>query len=81
MPWPKPGEHQYRIVPDNYAGFEVQTRSFWMPFWHMPEVNTRKTLEEAEKLAEHFARKRVTGVVKYLGVLPRKSEKQHDRHV
>lgn len=72
MSWPKLGEHQYRIVRDKYAGFEVQTRSFWLPFWHMPEVNTRPNLEAAEKLAECFAHKKATKVVKYLGVLPKK---------
>jgi hypothetical protein len=24
---------EYRIVRDNYAGFEVQRRTWWWPFW------------------------------------------------
>jgi len=70
IPWPKHGERQYRIVQDRYSGFEVQFRTFWMPFWRMPIVNTRHSLEAAETLAEEVeSTYRKKGVVKYLGVL------------
>jgi hypothetical protein len=70
IPWPKYGERQYRIVTDKWAGFEVQFRTFWNPFWRMPNVNTSRTLQEAEELAQRIESRYCTkGVVKYLGVL------------
>lgn len=70
IPWPKHGERQYRIVHDKYSGFEVQFRTFWMPYWRTPFVNTRHSLEAAESLAEEIeSAYRTKGVIKYLGVL------------
>lgn len=51
-------KRQYRIVTDNFSGFEVQKRLWYYPFWfqirsenRLP-VNTHKTIESAEKLIE-----------------------------
>jgi len=41
-----------RIVTDDYAGFEVQHRYRWWPFWIQTRgTNTHSTLEAAEKWA------------------------------
>lgn len=70
IPWPKHGERQYRIVQGSHSCFVVQFRTFWMPFWRMPIVNTLHSLEAAETLAEDVeSTYRKNGVVKYLGVL------------
>ncbi len=59
----------YRIVRDNYAGYEVQCRPWWWPFWYQAGfVNTHVSLERAEQYAlEHSKR-----YVKYLGNLSKK---------
>lgn len=58
-------KNEYRIVEDNYAGFEVQIRRWWFPMWRQVGVNTHSTLERAEASAKGHAR----GAVKYLGRL------------
>ena len=45
---------RYRIITDNCAGFEVQYKYPWWPFWIQTgnngyPVNTHKTLEQAKK--------------------------------
>lgn len=58
---------EYRIVEDRWAGFEVQIRTRWWPFWRQPRTNTHSTMEAAERWALAYA----TGPkVKYLGKLP-----------
>ncbi len=44
----------YRIVSDDFRGFEVQIKRWWFPFWvqkhHYPySVNTFGSLDEAKK--------------------------------
>lgn len=62
---------EYRIVRDNYRGFEVQIRRWWWPFWkQVGFTNTHYSIEEAEQFAADHARGYVapaqdTG--KYLG--------------
>lgn len=49
-------KRQYRIVADDYLGFEVQySYKFW-PFWiQLYYTNTSHTIERAERLiAEHI---------------------------
>ena len=41
-------ETRYRIVTDRFAGYEVQSRPWWWPFWDMVSANTSCTVEEAE---------------------------------
>ena len=38
---------RYRIVTDRYAGFEVQQRLWWLPWWHQPQTNTHCSIEQA----------------------------------
>lgn len=53
----------YRIVTDNYLGYEAQVWRAWFPFWvQIGHTNTFKTVEEAE----NFIKNR--GVVKYVDV-------------
>lgn len=49
---------QYRIVKDDFCGFEVQKRVWYFPFWFQIRdvkgltTNTNTTIDEAEKLIE-----------------------------
>jgi hypothetical protein len=52
---------KWRIVRDNYAGYEVQCRRLWFPFWIQVRVNTHRTLEGAKD----FLRASKGGVVYY----------------
>lgn len=47
---------EYRIVRDGFAGFEVQIKRWWWPFWSMIGSNTHPNIERAEKYAEDHAR-------------------------
>ncbi len=46
----------YRIMPDNWLGFECQKRVWWFPFWLQMGTknhylsNTFETREQAEEL-------------------------------
>jgi hypothetical protein len=55
---------KYRIVTDNYNGFEVQEGFILLPFiwWELTGSNTHSTLKKAEE----FARNNQKKVVKYL---------------
>lgn len=62
---------EYRIVSDRYAGYEVQKRVWWWPFWRQVGFsNTHSTIERAEAFALGDANR----IVKYLGSLT--SQKQ-----
>lgn len=44
---------KYRVVRDDWSGFEVQEKSWWWPFWVQSRrggayANTHKTLEAAK---------------------------------
>jgi hypothetical protein len=55
---------EYRIVTDNWCGFEVQIRRWWWPFWTQADFsNTHSSMEAAELWAARHAQKQV----KYLG--------------
>ena len=43
---------KYRVVPDSYAGFEVQHRTIWLPFWRPHACNTFSNLESAKEYIE-----------------------------
>jgi len=41
---------KYRIVRDKYLGYEVQSWSWWFPFWRPHDFcNTHPTLERAKE--------------------------------
>jgi hypothetical protein len=39
---------RYRIVTDNFLGFEVQKWVWWFPIWREPITNTHSTVEKAK---------------------------------
>lgn len=46
---------KYRIVPDNYNGFEVQRKSTWWPFWvQLGGSNTHSSLEKAKEYLNNW---------------------------
>ncbi len=55
----------YRIVRDNYNGYEVQSWRWWWPFWIQGRTNTHSTVERAEEYALACTKR----CVKYLGRL------------
>jgi hypothetical protein len=61
-------ETRWRIVRDDYLGFEVQCRPWFCPIWFQPRVNTSHTIEIAEAVAE---RMRAGTVVKALPPIKR----------
>jgi hypothetical protein len=64
--WGYQMKNRYRIVTDDYAGYEVQVWRCWWPFWWQAGfANTFLTVEDAEAFAIRHAK----GVVKYLGWL------------
>lgn len=45
--------NRYRIVADNYAGYEVQVKRWWFPVWIQKGfVNTFCTIERARDYAK-----------------------------
>jgi len=49
---------KYRIVRDNFNGYEAQVWRFWFPFWvQCFGSNTKKTLEESKKVIERHKAK------------------------
>ena len=47
---------QYRIVRDNYCGYEAQFRTWYLPFWRMVDgCNTSATIEAARKRCDIHA--------------------------
>lgn len=62
---------KYRIVTDAHAGFEVQYRPWWSPFWLQCSrsgsgwgTNTHFTVEQARARApQHSRRSKPTGTV------------------
>jgi hypothetical protein len=45
----------YRIVRDNYAGYEVQIWRWWWPFWQQVSINTHRDMVSAEQYARGHA--------------------------
>lgn len=45
---------KYRIVRDNYAGYEVQLKRWWWPFWYQKGfINTFSSIDRARNYAIH----------------------------
>ena len=54
---------KYRIVRDNYLGYEAQIWRLWWPFWtEIKNNNTHQTIEEAERFIKGVKKE----VVKYV---------------
>lgn len=48
---------RYRIVKDDYSGYECQIWKIWFPFWcQMNFCNTHHTLEEAIAFIENHGK-------------------------
>jgi hypothetical protein len=47
-------KHKYRVVKDDYLGYEAQVKYWWFPFkWYQLEyTNTSATLEKALEIIE-----------------------------
>ena len=46
---------KYRIVTDNYAGFECQVKHWWFPFWiQLNFANTFYSLEKAKNFIKNY---------------------------
>lgn len=46
-------KNRYRIVPDNYAGYEVQIRRWWFPVWiEKGFTNTFSSIKAARNYAK-----------------------------
>jgi hypothetical protein len=45
---------RYRIVRDTYAGYEVQVKRWWWPWWTCHGFNTHLSLESAKRYAEQL---------------------------
>ena len=50
-----------RIVTDGFAGYEVQTRYWFWPFWCQYRTNTHSTIEDAEAYARERMHRFVRG--------------------
>lgn len=75
-------KNEYRIVADDYLGYEVQIRYWWFPKWVQATsygqfANTHRSIEKAEAWANKHSKEHVLWhhaksqkSVKYLGRLP-----------
>ena len=54
---------RYRIMYDNYSGYEAQVWSLWRPYWRMIGTNTFRSIEDAEA----FIHRSHNPVAKYIG--------------
>lgn len=52
---------RYRIVRDNYSGFEAQVKYWWWPFWlqidYITGCNTSYTVEQAREVVRFHYKK------------------------
>ena len=52
---------KYRVVGDNYLGYECQIRYWWFPIWvQLGGVNTWSTLASAKRNIEHMSKVHAT---------------------
>tara|TARA_R110000851_G_scaffold275123_1_gene427760 strand:+ start:561 stop:770 length:210 start_codon:yes stop_codon:yes gene_type:complete len=46
-------KRRFRIITDNFAGFEVQIKHWYSPFWiELNGLNTEGSIESAKELIE-----------------------------
>ena len=58
-------ETKYRIITDNYSGYEIQYKKWWMPFYmqssrsclNIMGINTFMSVEQALKAVTNFIMK------------------------
>ena len=51
-------ETRYRIVTDEYLGYEVQWRYWWMPFYVQGAMNAHRTVDDAENYIVYLRKPR-----------------------
>tara|TARA_R110002020_G_scaffold60135_1_gene163252 strand:+ start:162 stop:362 length:201 start_codon:yes stop_codon:yes gene_type:complete len=55
---------RYRIVTDEFCGFEAQKKVWYFPFWMEIGTNTYYTIEDAESfIGKHKERKKLKSKV------------------
>lgn len=48
---------KYRVVTDNFLGYEAQYKPWFLPFWQqLNRTNTHKTIQEALEMCKRFKR-------------------------
>ncbi len=48
---------KYRVVTDNYLGYEAQYKPWFLPFWQQLDgINTHPTIEKALEMCKTFKR-------------------------
>ena len=57
---------EYRIVTDHFNGYEVQHRTWWLPFWRQTSIKSHPSIEAARD----FISRDESYVVEYVGFLP-----------
>lgn len=58
---------KYRIVIDNYLGYQVEVWKVWFPIWlQLDGVNTFSSVTDATNFAEQYVNGTKTNIVKYL---------------
>jgi len=60
---------KYRIVTDKYAGYEVQVKKWWLPFWMETfPIDSFRSVERAEQHIEDIKNKTTfkSKVIKYV---------------
>ncbi len=57
---------RYRIVQDNYCGYESQFRPWWSPlWWQCFGINTRASLEAARRVCDRHYKNYYRKTVEY----------------
>jgi hypothetical protein len=62
---------EYRIVTDEYAGYEAQVWRWYWPFWSQMGINTHKTIEKARDYIDKTAEGYGTVVVEHYNPKPK----------
>ena len=47
--WKVKMKNKYRIVTDNYSGYEVQIKRWWFPVWRQIGINTFTSIDHAKR--------------------------------
>lgn len=56
-------KNKYRVVEDNYSGYEAQVKKWYFPVWlQIGFINTSPSIEGAKKHCEIHAKKLVINV-------------------
>jgi len=61
-------KNKYRIVTDNWLGYEVQVKKWWFPIWVQAHskpgyTNTYPTIEKAEEFARNHSSNNVVKIL------------------